>query len=213
MVTLRPWSGARLMSDWIKSIIENFSYPGIFVLMVLENLFPPIPSELIVPLAGFVSTQGRLTLVGVIVAGTLGSVAGAAVLYWFGRKLGNESLRRWCDRRGHWIGLSRSDLDRSERWFGRHGRWTVLLGRMVPGVRSLISIPAGAAGMTFGLFLSYTAVGSAGWTAALAWAGHLLGHNYERVEHVIGPVSTAVVGVIAILWIVRVVRQARRATN
>ena len=201
------------MSDWIKSTIENFSYPGIFFLMVLENLFPPIPSELIVPLAGFVSTKGELTLVGAIVAGSCGSVVGAALLYYIGRRLGNEGLRRWCDRRGHWIGLSRSDVDRSDRWFKRHGKGTVMFGRLVPGVRSLISIPAGAGSMNFGVFIVYTTIGSFAWTAALAWSGRQLGQNYEQVERVIGPVSTAIVVTIGALWIVRGVRQARRAVN
>jgi membrane protein DedA with SNARE-associated domain len=190
------------MSDWIKNVIEGFSYPGIFLLMLLENVFPPIPSELIVPLAGFLSTQGNLSLVGVILAGTAGSVAGAIVLYYLGRSTGGKRLRAWSDRHGRWVGLSSADLDKSDEWFNRHGARTVLLGRVVPGVRSLISIPAGVSKMKLPVFLLYTTFGSAVWTTALAFAGRALGRNYEQVEHVIGPISTAVVvGIIAFMVI------------
>ena len=197
------------MSNWIKSIIENSSYPGIVFLMFLENVFPPIPSELIIPLAGFVSTQGKLSVIGVVTAGTLGSVLGALILYFLGRRIGAAKLRAWCDAHGRWIGLSRADLDKSDRWFERHGAKTVLLGRLVPGVRSLISIPAGVSRMEFGVFLLFTTIGSAVWTTALAVAGRLLGRNYEQVEHIIGPVSTAIVVGIVLMLVIRGIRNAR----
>ena len=198
------------MSQWIKSIIESFSYPGIVFLMFLENVFPPIPSELIVPLAGFVSTQGGLSLLGVIVAATVGSVVGAIALYYVGRAVGGDRLRRWCDSHGYWIGLSRADLDKSDAWFEKRGAWTVLLGRVVPGVRSLISIPAGVSSMNLPVFLIFTTIGSAVWSTALALAGRALGRNYETVEHVIGPISTTIVVAIVVLWLVRGIRQRRR---
>jgi membrane protein DedA with SNARE-associated domain len=201
------------MSQWIKSIIEGFSYPGIVFLMFLENVFPPIPSELIVPLAGFVSTQGRLSLAGLIVAATLGSVLGAIALYYVGRLMGGERLRRWCDAHGYWIGLSRADLDKSDAWFEKRGAWTVLFGRVVPGVRSLISIPAGVSSMDLRVFLIFTTIGSAVWTTALAFAGRALGRNYENVEHIIGPISTAIVVGIVVLWLVRGFRQRRRVNS
>jgi membrane protein DedA with SNARE-associated domain len=201
------------MSQWIKVVIENFSYPGIVFLMLLENVFPPIPSELIIPLAGFVSTQGKLSLIGVIVAGTVGSVLGAVLLYYVGRWTGGDRLRRWCDAHGRWVGLSRADLDKSDKWFRERGSWTVLFGRVIPGVRSLISIPAGAASMDLRVFLFFTTLGSLLWTAALASAGRLLGRRYEQVEHVIGPISTAVVVGIVVIWIVRGFRQSRRASR
>jgi membrane protein DedA with SNARE-associated domain len=179
--------------------------------MLLENVFPPIPSELIIPLAGFVSTQGRLSLVGVILAGTAGSVLGALVLYYIGRRLGGDGLRRWCDAHGRWIGLSRADLEKSDRRFERHGSMIVLFGRLIPGVRSLISIPAGAARMSLGVFLSFTIIGSAAWTTLLAFAGRLLGQNYERVEHVIGPISTGVVVVLVGWWLFRVIFPPQQA--
>lgn len=198
------------MADWIKAVIQNLSYPGIAFLMILENVFPPIPSELIMPLAGYVSSQGELSILGVIAAGTVGSVAGAVVLYYLGHRVGGERLRRWADARGRWIGLTRADLDKSDRWFARHGAKIVLLGRLVPGVRSLISIPAGIAGMNMRVFLAYTTIGSLAWTTVLTLAGRALGRNYERVEHVISPVSTAVVVAIVATLVVRALRQGRR---
>ncbi len=198
------------MSDWIKSVIENFSYPGIVFLMLLENVFPPIPSELIIPLAGFFSTQGELSFVGVVLAGTLGAVLGAVVLYYVGRSMGAERLRGWCDAHGRWVGLSRADLDKSDDWFKRHGARTVLIGRLVPGIRSLISVPAGVSGLNLRVFLIYTTIGSAVWTVLLAGAGRWLGRNYEQVEHVVGPVSTAVVVGMILALVIRGFRNARR---
>lgn len=198
------------MSDWIKSILEDFSYAGVVFLMFLENVFPPIPSELIMPLAGFFSTRGELSLVGIIAAGTFGSVLGALPLYYAGKLAGPERLRRWCERHGKWVGFSGHDLDKSRAWFDRHGAKTVLLCRMVPGVRSLISVPAGVARMPLGRFLLYTTIGSAAWSAILAGAGKALGGNYEQVERVIGPISTGIVVAIVATILVRAVRQHRR---
>lgn len=212
------------MTQWIRSVIETFSYPGIAFLMLLETIFPPIPSELIVPLAGFVTSDGRLSFTGVVVAGTLGSVAGAVGLYELGRKAGGERLRRWADAHGRWVGLSRPDLEKVTGYFDRHGAWIVLAGRLVPGVRSLISIPAGVAHMRRWVFLIYTTIGSAIWTTALAAAGRLLGENHRVVEKVLGPVSAVVIGGLVLVWVLRVYRKkgaaahgegdkARRATS
>ncbi len=199
------------MTEWIKSIIQNGSYPGIVFLMLAENLFPPIPSELIMPLAGFVSSQGGLSLAGVAIAGTVGSVLGAIALYYVGYAAGAERLQRWSDRHGHWVGLSSSDLEKSRGWFEHHGAKTVFFCRLVPGIRSLISIPAGVARMHFTRFLLYTTLGSAVWSTALAVAGGALGRNHTVVERVIGPISTIVVGALIIAWLVRIVRHRRQA--
>jgi membrane protein DedA with SNARE-associated domain len=198
------------MTDWIKSIIQGYSYAGLTFLMFLENVFPPIPSELIMPLAGFFSTQGELSLVGIVLAGSLGSMLGALPLYYAGKILGETRLRRWCERHGHWIGVSGKDLDRSRKWFDRHGAKTVLLCRLIPGIRSLISIPAGIAEMNLALFILYTSIGSAAWSAVLALAGRALGANYEKVEHVIGPLSTGIVVAIILTLVVRGIAQRRR---
>ena len=198
------------MSSWITSIIEKGSYAGVVFLMVLENIFPPIPSELIMPLAGFVSTQGQMTFFGIVMAGTAGSVLGALPLYYLGRWVGEKRMRHWIDRHGHWLALSTSDLDKANRWFQRHGGKTVLLCRVIPGVRSIISIPAGFAHMTMPLFLVYTTFGSAVWTTALAWAGARLGQNYHEVEKYVGPVSTVVIAGIVGAFVIRVLRQRAR---
>jgi len=199
------------MSDWIKSILESFSYPGLVLLMFLENVFPPIPSELIVPLAGFFSTTGDMTLWGIIIAGTVGSVLGALPLYYLGRVAGEERLRRWCDRHGKWLGVSGNDIDKSKRWFDRHGAKAVLFCRIVPGIRSFIPIPAGLAKMPIPAFLLYSTLGSAVWTTLLALAGRALGNNYEQVEKVVGPISTAVLVGIVVTIVARAIRQHRHS--
>ncbi len=198
------------MTEWIKSVVLGSSYLGVLFLMFLENVFPPIPSELIMPLAGFFSTQGDMSFAGIVAAGTTGSVLGAIALFYLGRWAGEERLRRFVERHGHWIVVSVDDLDKSRAWFDRHGAKAVLLCRMVPGVRSLISIPAGLARMSMVTFLLLTTIGSAVWTAALAYAGRALGSNYEQVEHVIGPVSTAIMVAIILALVIRGVRQYRK---
>lgn len=170
--------------------------------MVLENAFPPIPSELIMPLSGFKAQQGELTMFGVITAGTLGSMLGTCIWYLIGRKLGERRLRHWVSRYGKWITLSQSDIDRSHEWFRQRGGMAVFLGRLVPGVRSVISLPAGFAGMPLPGFLFYTALGTLIWTGLLAWTGRFLGANYQMVEGYLSPLSWAVIALIlgAYVW-------------
>ena len=197
------------MTEWTGKLVESMGYGGVVFLMFLENVLPPIPSELIMPLAGFLAAQGKLNLAGVIAAGTIGSVLGALPLYGLGRGLGQERLCRWSGRWGHWLAVSPEDIRKAADWFGRHGGKAVLLCRLVPGVRSLVSIPAGAARMPLVPFLVYTTVGTAVWTAALAWLGTILGQNYARVERYLGPVTYLVIGGIVIAFIVRAVKLRR----
>ncbi len=199
------------MTNWIKSVVEGFSYPGIVFLMFLENVFPPIPSELIMPLAGFFSTQGQLNFAGIVIAGTAGAVLGALPLYYLGRWAGEARVRRWLNKHGKWVGLSGKDLDKSNGWFENHGAKTVLFCRVVPGIRSLISIPAGIAKMPLPLFLFYTTLGSSVWTLALAYAGRALGGNYDQVEKVVGPISTTVLVAIVLTMVIRGFRQRKTA--
>lgn len=149
-------------------------------LTLLETVFPPIPSELIMPLAGYLVAQERMAMVAVIVAGTAGSVVGALLLYWFGARLGEERLKAFADRHGRWLTLSRQDVERAGAWFGRHGGWAVFVCRLIPGLRSLISIPAGIHRMPMARFIAFTTAGSAAWTALLVYAGFALGPNFER---------------------------------
>jgi membrane protein DedA with SNARE-associated domain len=147
------------MATWVMQMIAATAYWGIVSLMVLDNVCPPIPSEVILPLAGFMVTQGQLALGGVILAGTLGVVLGALPLYYLGHRIGDERPQRLAERHGRWLTVSRDDLAQAQAWFARHGDLAVLLGRLVPGVRSRISIPAGISGMPLVPFLLYTTMG------------------------------------------------------
>ena len=152
------------MFEWITSTIRSLGYLGGISLTVRENLCPPIPSELVIPLAGFVAAGDGLDIWWVIAAGTFGSLAGAVLWYEIGRRVGERRVRRWVERSGKWITLSPKDVDRAQGWFKRHGGAAVFLGRLVPGVRTFISLPAGFAGMPRTPFLLYSAGGTAIWT-------------------------------------------------
>ena len=180
------------MFDIITSILASLGGLGVFLLMLAENVFPPIPSEVILPLAGYTAAQGRGSLWVVAIAGTLGSAAGAVLWYYVGRWIGIDRLKRFASRHGRWLTLTPGEVDHVDRWFDRYGRWAVLFGRMVPGVRTLISVPAGVSGMPLGPFLVSTLAGSAIWTVILVLAGYELGERYSQVASVIEPVSNAV---------------------
>jgi membrane protein DedA with SNARE-associated domain len=194
------------MSDWIIGLVRSGGYVGIVLLMTIENVFPPIPSELIMPLAGYLAARVSLLLWGAIAAGAAGSTVGAVALYYVGRRVGSEPLKRFADRHGCWMALSRADIERSEHWFERHQLLAVFGCRLVPGVRSLISIPAGIAGMNLGLFLLATIVGSALWTAVLACGGYWLGRNFSVIERWIGWVTLAIIAVLVVWYAQRVWR-------
>jgi membrane protein DedA with SNARE-associated domain len=201
------------MTDWVTNAVESFGVWGVLVLMFLENVLPPIPSELIMPMAGFQATRGSMSFWGVVAAGTAGSVLGALPLYYLGKVVGRERLRRWVGRRGHWLALSVEDLDKADGWFNRHCGTAVLLCRLVPGVRSLISIPAGLNSMGLPQFLLYTTLGTAVWAGLLAYAGRLLGQNYHRAGNWLGPVTKVVLVGLVVAYVIRVVRlrRAKRA--
>lgn len=193
------------MFDWIAALIERIGPWGVGLLMFLENVFPPIPSELIMPLAGFNAAQGRMSLWAALLAGTIGSLAGASLWYFVGRAIGAGRIRRLARRHGRWLTLSVADIDRAQAWFDRRGMLAVLLGRLLPAIRTLISIPAGLARMPFPKFLAWSAIGTALWTTALGLAGYLLEAGYARVEGWINPVSTLIVAVIVIAYVWRVI--------
>ena len=200
------------MLDWIKSTMDSLGYTGLVFLMFLENIFPPIPSEVVMPLAGFMTEQGELSFIGVVIAGMLGSVLGALPFYYLGKYVGLEPLRRWADRHGKWLTLSAKDVDKADAWFDTHGNKAVFFCRFVPGVRTLISVPAGFSGMPLIPFLLYTALGTGLWAALLAYLGKLLGENYDRVQNYIGPISYVVIGgllVLAVVWVIKRRRNRR----
>ena len=195
------------MFSWIVSIIEKSGYLGIFFLMFLENVFPPIPSELIMPMGGMLAKRGELSFPVVLLAGVLGSLVGQTLLYYIGRKFGARRLKQWATDHGHWVAVSPEEIDRAQDWFGkRRGNVAVFLGRLVPGIRSLISIPAGLAQMPLGRFLFWTLLGTTAWTAALTVAGRLLADNYDKVEAYLDPVTTTILVLLAAAYLRRVIR-------
>lgn len=194
------------MFDWITGWLESGGYFGVFALMLIENVFPPIPSELVMPLAGYLAAQDKLALAGVIVSGTAGSVAGALLWYWIGRRIGMQRLRRFARNHGHWLTMDESEVERSAMWFAHYGWWAVFLGRMVPAVRTLISVPAGIARMHLVPFLAVTTAGSALWVTFLTVAGYLLEGQFQKVEGWLNPVSNLVVAGIVLWYLYRVIR-------
>ena len=191
------------MSEWIIGFITQWSYLGIFFLMVAENIFPPIPSELIMPFAGYVAANGDLNVVGVLVARTLGSLVGTSAWYVAARLLGLHRFVWLCNKLGRVATLSEDDIDKADHWFKRHGIWAVLIGRLIPAIRTLISVPAGLAAMPFGQFLLISAIGTVIWTAILTGAGYLLQANFHAVEAWVDPVSTGVVILAVVIYLFR----------
>lgn len=198
-------------SDWIVDLITRGGYFAVALLMLAENVFPPIPSEVVMPVSGIVAATGSMFLVGVIVAGTAGALAGQFLWYWVGARVGEERLMRWAERHGRWITLSPREIHKVSTWFQTHGSRAVFIGRLIPGIRTFISLPAGLARMPVGRFLLYSLLGSGVWTAALAYAGYALRDRYENVTRFVGPVSSLVIGAIVVLYIWRLVTFTRRA--
>lgn len=194
------------MFDWIAAFLDSGGAWAIAALMFLENVFPPIPSELIMPLAGFNAARGGTPLWQALLAGGLGSLAGAWFWYLAGRAFGAHRLRRLIASHGRWLTLTLSEFEAAEGWFNRYGAAVVFFGRFIPTVRTLISIPAGIERMPQGRFLAFTALGSFIWSGGLMLAGYLLEDQYDRVEHWIDPLSTAVVIGIVALYVWRVIR-------
>ncbi len=199
------------LTGWVASVIDSLGELGVGLLVALENLIPPIPSEIVLSMAGFLAYEGRVNLVLVTVAATVGSVVGALLLYWLGRGLGEDRLKRWLDR----IPLvDADDLTKADRWFERHAKAAVLFGRMAPVVRSLVSIPAGANHMPLGIFVLFTTIGSGIWNTLFVGAGYALGSRWEQVEKYSSWFDYAILALMAyavISWVVKKVRKRRRA--
>lgn len=201
------------MSDWVFGIVEALGPLGVGLLILLENLFPPIPSELILPLAGYLTGTGRLSFPATVAAATVGSVLGALVLYGIGAQLGRERVRRLIDRMPL---VDVADLERAEGWFERHGTAAVLLGRMVPVVRSLISVPAGIQRMSVPRFVLLTAIGSLAWNTLFIGLGAVVGSRWEDVTWVADLISYGVLAVLAgsiALFVAKRLRARRRAAS
>lgn len=200
------------MKDWIIEIVTSLGYLGIGLLMFLENIFPPIPSEVIMPMAGFAVLQGHLAFVPTVAVGVVATLLGGVPWYLLGRWLGHDMLAAWADRYGKWLCISSRDLDRARGWFERYGRAAVFFGRLIPGVRTFISVPAGACNMPFWSFLLYSALGTTIWVSFLTFAGYKMGEHYDVLEAYIGLISKAVLASLVLIgggwWLRR--RRLRR---
>ena len=190
------------MDDWVVRLIEQSGYLGVGFLMFLETIFPPIPSEVIMPVAGVAAAKGKMTYPLVVAAGTTGAMLGKIVWYLAARALGVHRLKPIVTRYGRWLTVNWREVERAERWFRDNGIFFVFLGRMLPTVRSLVSVPAGLLRMRFRSFVIASTLGTAGWTALLAAAGYKLQENVADVEQWVGPASNAVIVVLAAgyLW-------------
>ncbi len=195
------------MQEQIENAVTEAGYAGIAIVMAIETVFPPIPSELVLPLAGFQVARGTLGFVPALGASTLGAVFGALVLYAIARLGGRPLILRLHPL----LRITERDMDRADRWFDRRAVPIVLFGRLVPGVRSLVSVPAGLSEMPLWRFLAATAAGALVWNAALLGAGALLGSQYDRVEGYVGPVSTVVMVAVVLAAVAGLVWLRRRA--
>ncbi|WP_102958911.1 DedA family protein [Mangrovicella endophytica] len=193
------------MIDFVHYLMDNLGPFGIALLMFLENVFPPIPSEVIMPLAGFQAATGQMSIVTVIIAGTIGSLVGILPWFYLGYFFGEKRIIWLAERFGRWMTMTPEDVEAADRWFRRYGYWAVSFGRLVPTVRTLISVPAGLARMPFWAFFAVSAVGTLVWTAGLAFAGYLLGQHYDVVEGYVGTFANVVVVCVVLLYIYRVV--------
>lgn len=178
------------MEEFVISIMNQFGYFGIFFLIFIENIFPPIPSEVVLLFGGFMTTYSKLNLIGMVIFSTLGSTVGAIVLYFIGKILNKDRLKRIVSGKiGKVLRLKASDIDKADRWFDTKGNKTVFFCRFIPVVRSLISIPAGMSEMAMGKFLLYTITGSLIWNTVLLFVGSKVGENWKRIEAIMSQYS------------------------
>ena len=211
------------LANWVQDVINQFGYFGVALLVVIENVFPPIPSEIVLPFAGFVAQQSAsamnatadaaqsdTTVVGMMIAATVGSVVGALILYFVSAAIGPERLRGFVERFGKWFGVKSSDLVRAEEWFDRRSVVAVLVGRCVPLIRSIVSIPAGFRRMKLTSFVVLTAIGSAVWNIALIGAGAVLGDQWERVGEYVGVFQWLVIAAVLVLLVRFVVSRLKK---
>ena len=194
------------MGDWVVRLIEQSGYLGVAFLMFVETIFPPIPSEVIMPVAGIAAARGDMTLWGVIASGTAGAMLGNTVWYLAARALGLVRFRPFIDRYGRWLTMDWQEVERAERWFRRNGTFFVFMGRMLPTVRSLVSVPAGLLKMRFKTFFIASTLGTAGWTTMLAFAGYKLRENFEEIDTWLGPISNAILVTLVLGYLWRVIR-------
>ena len=204
------------MQDLIIEIMNNFGYIGVFLLITIENVFPPIPSEVILLFGGFMTTYTSMSVIGVIIASTLGSVLGAIILYYIGKILNKERLKKIITSKpGKLLRLKPEDIDKADEWFDTKGNKTVFFCRFIPVIRSLISIPAGMSEMPMKKFLIYTTLGSLIWNAALTIAGSIVGENWTSILKIMDNYSHIIVILLAIIFVIAIIifYSKRRKSN
>lgn len=194
------------MDDWIIQLVNWAGYSGVAFLMLLETVFPPVPSEVIMTVAGVSAQRGNLNFAGVVASGTAGAMVGNYLWFLLARTYGTRRLKALADRYGRWLTLDWHEVDRGQRLFEKHGSIIVLVARMLPAFRSLISIPAGLFSMSHRRFLVFSTIGTAGWSAALAGAGYALGAQFAEVEKILGPLSTGIIALIVLAYFWRLWR-------
>jgi membrane protein DedA with SNARE-associated domain len=193
------------MTDFILNLIARAGYVGIFLLMALENVIPPIPSEVIMGLGGMAVARGDMALVPLIAIGTAGTTVGNYFWYWIGRYVGYQRFRPFVERHGRWLTLDWDDVERLHRFFLKRGHWVIFVFRFMPALRTIISLPAGMARMPLWKFLLWTFAGSAIWNSMLAGAGLLLGSRFQVLEQYIGPFAIATTAAMVLAYLYRVV--------
>ena len=194
------------MDQWIIQLVNDTGYWGVALLMFLETVFPPVPSEVIMTVAGVSASRGTMTLTGVVASGTAGAMLGNYLWFLLAIKFGKDRLQRFLQKYGRWLTLHWTEVERGQALFAKHGSIIILIARMLPTFRSLISIPAGIFKMSHRRFLLFSAIGTAGWSAALAGAGYVLGSQFADVEKILGPLSTAIIALIGVGYIWRLWR-------
>lgn len=199
-----------MMEQWITEMIEQFGYVGILILITIENIFPPIPSEVILLLGGFMTTRTSLSVIGVVIFATLGSLLGSMMLYGIGRMINIEKLEKFVTTKSSWLRIDGQDIRKANRWFDKYGYWAIMICRLIPLVRSLISLPAGMAKMRWVTFLLYTLFGTFIWNTILVAVGAFVGESWTEIVHHLSIYSTIIYGLLAaimVLFFVIIIRK------
>jgi membrane protein DedA with SNARE-associated domain len=201
------------MENWITEVMNTYGYIGIFLLIALENIFPPIPSEVILTFGGFMTTTTNLSIFGVIIVSTIGSVAGAIILYGIGLLLNVNRLEKVVDKWGHILRVTSKDIHKANDWFQRFGVWTIFFGRLVPLIRSLISIPAGMSRMNMGVFLLFTTIGTLIWNTILVSVGAAVGASWSDIVGYMDIYSNVVYLILVVLIVLFIVFYIKKRRN
>lgn len=198
------------MENWLTQIISEYGYIGIAFLIAIENVFPPLPSEVILTFGGFMTTTSNLSFVGVVISSTVGSVIGAIILYIIGLQLDVERLEKIVDRWGHILRVTKSDVHKADAWFDKYGPWTVFFCRFIPLIRSLISVPAGMSNMNFGVFLLFTTLGTFIWNVVLVYLGASVGASWNVIVQNMEIFSRVIYVVLILLIVIAFIYFAKR---